>query len=187
MTAPLHPYTQPIATMAEADQACVSLIFWRATTVDQAHEIGDRLLEILAYRVCHLWSRHEVGRPSMQMAPVLIDPTLHGPKLLIHPLVNAGADFERTSDTGKRLGEFYDDASCLNLLGHEQAGEIIRRVLHARFGDQHENWPVLHPWRSPEQVLGAFLTPEHRARREAGLLAAQTPPAPGSSPFSPRL
>ena len=187
MTSTLHPYTQPITTLAQAEQAGASLIFWRATTIDQGQEIGDRLIEILAYRACELWARYGVGSPGLHTDAVLIDHTLHGPMLLIHPLVNAGADFERTTSTGRRLAQFYDDASCLNLLGHEQAGEIIRRVLHARFGERFENWPVLHPWQSPEEVLTPFMTPEHRARREAGLLAGHTPSAPGASPFAPRL
>lgn len=189
-----YPFDRPIRNHDEATLASQSAFWWPTHTAEVLHPIGDRLIEIVVFRAEKLWrDSHDQRLSILAIEPALITQR-HDPMLLA-PASTPPSFFPGTitslPDAQESTG-FFDEASCLNLLGSMQMGELLRRTLCARFGlptgtselnHTSSAWPTLPLWQGARAVLDRLMIPEHRVRRDAGLLELETSPAlhaPGS-------
>lgn len=187
-----YPFTRPIRDHHEATLAAQSALWWPAHTAEALHPIGDRLIEIAVFRAEQLWHATHGAQPStLAIEPAFITQR-HDPMLLA-PAGSVSSYFPDTVASFPQARDgtgFFDEASCLNLLGSMQAGELLRRTLCARFGlptgtselnHTSSSWPTLPLWQGAENVLELLMIPDHRIRRDAALLELDTDPAPHAS------
>lgn len=181
------PFTQPICSHEDATIAMHAVHWWRAKSIEDGHEIADRVIEIAAFRSTQLWRDTEgTGVGLYTSDPVFVtethDEMLLAPATHFSRVAAPAPRSQHSSATG-----FFESASCFNLLGSQVVGELFRRIMGARFGLPtgtsviiHFSSPWPHPplWRGFDATLNAMMTREHRVRREAGLLRLATEPAP---------
>jgi hypothetical protein len=184
-----YPFDRPIRNHYEATLASQSAFWWPAHTLEAIHPIGDRLIEIVAFRAANLWQdTHGASLGMLSVEPAFIT-ALHDHMLLapasrsVNFAPGSIVAMQNVSDGT----HFFDEASCLNLLGSMQAAALFRRTMGARFGlpigtselnHSGSPWPNLPLWEGPQVALECLMTPHHRARRDAGLLELDTNPAP---------
>lgn len=184
-----YPFDRPLRNHYEATLAAQSAYWWPAHTVGAIHPIGDRLIEIVAFRAEKLWREtHSAGPSTLSVEPAFIT-VLHDP-MLFAPAgrpINFPPSSTMATPNMSDGTNFFDEASCLNLLGSMQMGALFRRTMGARFGlptgtselnHTSSPWPTLPLWQGAQSVLERMMTPEHRVRRHAGLLELDTDPAP---------
>lgn len=183
------PFHDPIVSHEHATAAMREVHRWRATSEEETEVIGDRVIEVMAYRSVKLWLDTQGPGVGLHTAePVFVAPP-HDVKMLA-PAVYLSDLAARTHYEQLRQGaSFFDNATCLNLLGSEQTGELFREVMCSRFGMPQDAclinrsckpWPQPPLWRGVDAVLAVMMTSEHRVRREAGLLRLSTNGAPGA-------
>lgn len=185
-----YPFDRPIRNHYEATLAAQSAYWWPAHTVEAIHPIGDRLIEIVAFRAEKLWqdTQGQTLLGVLTVESVLI--TMRFDPMLLAPVPSFSNFFPgglKDPASSRWVPRFYDEASCLNLLGSMQMAELFRRTVGARFGlptgtselnHTSSPWPTLPLWQGATVVLERMMTPDHRVRREAGLLELATDPAP---------
>lgn len=173
MSYPLH---RPIWNYQDANLAFHMIPEWLPHYDGHHGELADRLAEIAVFRACQRWHELEDRKPCpTKFEPVLIlkrdDPILLAPGMRVSNTNNGYIKRTRPSGRGSR---FFADPIGLNPLGSMEAAKIFRQALVERF----PIWPKLPLWQEPDQVLECMLTPIHRFRRDADLLARRTQPAP---------
>lgn len=172
---------------------------WHAHTLQEADEIADRLIEIVAFRATRLWQDHfgANAQPGMFLAPPQFATQPHATSLLVPVLgyPNFAPGFVLGPTQPSDEPDFFEKATCDNLLGSILLGELFRRLMCARFGPPigtsaldhtSSSWPEPPLWRGIDAVLTALMTSEHRMRREARLLEISTEPA-SATPWQRRL
>jgi hypothetical protein len=183
------PFTQPICSHDDATDAMHAVHWWRAHSIEDGHEIADRVIEIAAFRSTQLWlDTQGAGVCLFTPEPIFVSQS-HDEMLLApatHVSVLAALSPHPHGQAGTR---FFDNATCLNLLASQLVGELFRRIMGTRFGlpvgtrvihHMSSPWPRPPLWRGFEAVLNSMMTSEHRVRREAGLLRLSTNGAPGA-------
>lgn len=184
-----YPFDRPIRNYYEATLAVQSAYWWPAHTVEAIHPIGDRLIEIVAFRAEKLWQDTEGARLGVLTVESSLITLRHDPMLLApwQGFSNVFPGGTKDPEASELLPRFYEEASCLNLLGSMQMAELFRQTMCHRFGHpigtselNHTSnpWPTLPLWKGSLGVLERMMTPDHRVRRDAGLLELDTDPAP---------
>ena len=184
------PFHDPIVSNKQATATMREMHRWRAVSEEETEETGDRVIEVMVYRSVKLWLDTQGPGVGLHAAePIFVAPP-HDVKMLA-PVVYLSDLAARTPYEQLRQGaSFFDNATCLNLLGSEQAGAMFREVMCSRFGVPHDAcvinrscrpWPRPPLWRGVDAVLAVMMTSEHRVRREAGLLRLSTSAAPRAS------
>lgn len=162
---------------------------WHAASEEETEAIGDRVIEVMTYRSVKLWLDTQGPGVGLHTAePVFVaqpdDVKMLAPAVYLSDLA-ARSPYEQL----RQGASFFDNATCLNLLGSEQAGAMFRDVMCSRFGMPQDAclinrsckpWPRPPLWRGVDAVLAVMMTSEHRVRREAGLLRLSTNGAPGA-------
>jgi hypothetical protein len=181
------PFTQPICSDDDAALAMHAVHWWRAQSIEDGHEIADRIIEIAAFRITQLWRDTEGAGVGLYTSdPIFVtqthDEMLLAPATHLSRVAAPTPCSQHPSATG-----FFESASCFNLLGSQVGGELFRRIMGTRFGlpvgtsaiiHLSSSWPRPLLWRGFDATLNAMMTTEHRVRREAGLLRLTTEPAP---------
>lgn len=180
------PFDRPVRCFDDATLAMHALHWWRAHSIEDGHEIADRVIEIAAFRSTQLWlDTQGAGVGLFTSEPVFVSQP-HDEMLLAPATHLSGLAALSPHPHGQTGTSFFNSASCFNLLGSQLVGELFRRIMGARFGlpvgtsaihHISSPWPRPPLWRGTDAVLNALMTPEHRVRREAGLLRLTTEPA----------
>ena len=183
------PFHDPIVSYEHATATMREMHRWRAASEEETEAIGDRLIEMMAYRSVKLWLDTQGPGVGLHTAePVFVaqpdDVKMLAPAVYLSDLA-ARSPYEQL----RQGASFFDNATCLNLLGSEQAGTLFREAMCIRFGVLQDAcvinrsckpWPRPPLWRGVDAVLAVMMTSEHRVRREAGLLRLSTNAAPGA-------
>jgi hypothetical protein len=183
------PFRSPIVSHEQATSSTDVMLHWRADSEENVEHIGDRVVEVMAYRSVKLWLDTQgpgVGLHSSE--PIFVVQPYD--KSILAPAVPFSALAARSPHEHEQRGaSFFDTATCFNLLGSELAGEWFRQVMSSRFGmpsgtyvinRSPNSWPRPPLWRGVDRVLAVMMSPEHRVRREAGLLRLSTNNTPGA-------
>ena len=193
------PFERPICSLADALAASHAAHLWHAGSLQGADEVADRLIEIVAFRATRLWEEHHWinSAPGMFLAAPQFSTQRHAKALLVplfeYPNFATGPILSPRSLTG--APDFFDVATCENLLGSMLLGEVFRYLMSARFGlptgtsalnHTSSPWPLPPLWQGVDAVLMCMMTPDHRTRRDAKLLEMATDPV-SSAPWQRRL
>ncbi len=189
------PFHDPIVSYEQATATMREMHRWRAASEDEAQEIGDRVIEVMGYRSVRLWLDTQGPGVGLHTAePIFVARRFDG-KMLAPALYLSDLAARSPYEQLRQGASFFENATCLNLLGSEPAGMLFRDVMSARFGmpldacvinRSSKPWPRPPLWRGVDAVLAVMMTSEHRMRREAGLLRLSTSAAP-SAPRPRRL
>ncbi len=181
------PFTQPICSHDDATDAMHAVHWWRAHSIEDGHEIADRVIEIAAFRSTQLWlDTQGAGVCLFTPEPIFVSQS-HDEMLLAPATHVSGLAALSPHPRGQAGTRFFDNATCFSLLASQLVGELFRRIMGTRFGlpvgtslvhHTSSPWPRPPLWRGFEAVLNSMMTSEHRVRREAGLLRLTTEPAP---------
>lgn len=193
------PFERPICSLADALAASQAAHVWHAHTLQEADELADRLIEIVAFRATNLWQDYFGAntRPGMFLAPPQFATQPHATALLVPVLgyPNFAPDCTLGPSSPVNRPDFFEDATCDNLLGSMLLGELFRRLMFSRFGPPigtsalnhtSSSWPEPPLWQGIDAVLTALMTSGHRSRREARLLDVATA-AVTTGPWQRRL
>lgn len=184
------PFHDPIVSHEQATATMREMHRWHAASEEEAEESGDRVIEVMVYRSVKLWLDTQGPGVGLHTAePIFVAPP-HDVKILAPALYLSDLAARAPYEQLRQGASFFDNATCLNLLGSEQAGTLFRDAMYGRFGMPQDAcpinrsckpWPRPPLWRGVDAVLAVMMTSEHRMRREAGLLRLSTNAAPGAS------
>lgn len=189
------PFHDPIVSHEHATATMHVMHRWRADSDEETEEIGDRVIEVMAYRSVKFWLDTQGPGVGLHTLEPIFVARPYEAKMLARALHLSDLAARTSYEQLRQGASFFEQATCFNLLGSGAAGTLFRDAMCARFGMPQDAcvinrsskpWPRPPLWRGVDAVLAVMMTSEHRVRREAGLLRLSTDAAP-SAPRPRRL
>ena len=186
------PFHDPIASHKQATATMHVMHRWRADSEEDTEAIGDRVIEVMAYRSVKLWLDTQGPGVGLHTLEPIFVARPYDRKMLARALHLSDLAARTPYEQLRQGASFFEQVTCFNLLGSETAGTLFRDVMCGRFGMPQDAcvinrsskpWPRPPLWRGVDAVLAVMMTSEHRVRREAGLLRLST----NAAPSAPRL
>ena len=158
------PFTQPICSHDDASDAMHAVHWWRAHSIEDGHEIADRVIEIAAFRSTQLWlDTQGAGVCLFTPEPIFVSQS-HDEMLLAPATHHSGLAALSPHPHDQAGTRFFDNANCFNLLGSQLVGELFRRIMGTRFGLPACNDPAVsaqvRPLRHTPQRVSSCPAPD---------------------------